>query len=135
MSSCTYTEYDFMHSKEKIEHIEVVEAYCDFATGNGIQTVLVEITEKDSFLKDFEELECFMYWFGGPSGIDTKGIALKFTYENGDYELVRAIGQSEYTKEKDYYKVYCMNGNFDYEEFNKLIFKYSEVDVEAYNER
>ena len=133
MAGCTPTDYDFMHSKEKIECIEIVEAYCDYSTGNGIQTVLVKISDKDSFLKDFQKLECSISWFGGPSGVDTKGIALKFTYENGDYELIRAIGQSEYTKEQDYYKVYCMNGNFDSKEFNKLIFNYSGIDVETYN--
>lgn len=132
-SSCKCaTEYNFFHEKEMIASIELVKAYYDFEKEEPIQEAIQTIENKEEFIKDFKSLKCYIY-LRAPMGVDEKGLAIKIMYSNGDYELIRHIGQAEYTYGKGY-NGYCTNGNFDKEEFNKLIYKYSGIDVVAYNE-
>lgn len=121
-------EYSFLHDVSKLDNITIVEVGAD--EGNGAPPELkciITIEEEKAFLEEFLVLECYKVW-DDPSGVYLGEYAIKFEYQNGDYELISESGQarysySEYYKEMHYDKYhgwYVFYG----EELKTLIMKY-----------
>ena len=121
LASCSYqTDYTYLHDKSEISSIEIVNAYYDSENDEGVQVTLVVIANISKFIEEFEKLNCHITVPGGPVGVVEEGIAIKIIYENGDYEVLRYMGRSEYTQELGY-DVYCDRASFDKNEFHNFV--------------
>ena len=123
--SCRVKEtYNFLNSSEKITNISIVTL--SFENDELIQTTIANIENKSTFLDDFSQIKCHVY-FGDPCAATPEGTpdtVVKITYENGEYELINWNGQSTYTVERGF-NYYAGFSIFDEEPFKLLISKYS----------
>lgn len=128
LSSCQRTAYIFMHPREEIMSVEIVEADYDASSGEASQQTLVAIKDKDSFLNKLEKIGYKNRLIGGPTGIDDRYIAVKISYKNGDYEVFDYGARSEYTSSEGY-DVYLGFGSFSKEAFYGLLAEYLGYDA------
>ena len=104
-----------------IMNIEIVEV--EENTPDITQTVVSNIEDIDGFIQDFLNVDCFLI-ATDPRGISKNCVAIKIIYSNGDYELIHASGQAEYTNETGF-KNYVGYRYFDEAQFEQLISNYS----------
>ena len=133
MTGCEQkVDYVFLDNSEKIEKIEIVEVgemeYIGNKLSSSLQPEIIVVKElsKDnisSFLKDFNELECYKY-LTDPGYLFPGSEAIKISYLNGDYELINVEAQGRFKNNK-----YIGTGRFyfDDEPFNELIDKYANL--------
>ena len=120
------TRFDLLHDESKICSIEIVgivEEY-DEETKQPSLITFAKIDDIDSFLKDFRKVKCRSRGVIGfsPDGVYQNEVAIKFSYENNDYELVSDGGRSIYTGgDLDFYRGH---ESFNDEQFDALIAKY-----------
>lgn len=114
--------YNFMQNQSEIDMIEIVKIGEPNAQGENEQTTLCTIDDITSFMKEFNQLECYDH-FGDPIGVTPDMVAIKIVYNNGEYELITSYGQARYTPKRKYrnYVGYC---SFDNQEFEKLLSQY-----------
>ena len=134
LASCSYpTKYSYLHDKSEISSIEIVNAYYDNESNDGVQTTLVVIDDVAKFIKELEKLGCHVTLPGDPVGVVEEGISVKIIYENGDYEVFRYMGRSEYTQARGY-DVYCDRGSFNKNEFHSFVASYlGDIEYEIKN--
>lgn len=125
------TNYIYLHDTSQISSIEIVIAYYDEDTNIGTQETILVIENRDKFIEELEKMDCHFSVFGGPVGITDKGLAVKIAYNNGDYEVFRHCGRSEYTLENGY-NAYSDRGNFRKNDFLKMISNYLGYEVTEY---
>ncbi len=118
LSACSNkaTQYEFLHSKDEIEKIEIV--FVDGYTSGVISnyTVKAEIDNMDEFMEKFEKILFSKYRIGDPTYI-SDGYAILLKYSNGDYEFVSFYAQQIVKGGESYFgTVYC-----DEEEFMDVI--------------
>ena len=123
LSACSnkVTQYEFLHSKEEIEKVEIV--FVDGYTSGVISnyTVKAEINNMDEFMEKFEKILFSKYHIGDPTYISDE-YAILLTYDNGDYEFISFYAQQFVKSGEAYFgMVYC-----DEEEFKTLINTYLE---------
>lgn len=82
----------------------------------------------ETFLKDFSQVSCYLH-HTDPIGIEDNILVVKIIYKNGEYELIDAGGQAQYTNERRF-RNYTGYRSFDDIEFKNLISKYSEEQSE-----
>ena len=126
--SCGKTKYEFMHPREDMVSVEIVEADYDYIQGIASQKTLVVINEYNNFINKLENIEYGRYLIGDPTGIDSKCIAVKITYKNGDYEVFDYGARSKYIS-GEFYDVYCGYGSFSKKEFYALLEEYIGYDA------
>ena len=94
-------------------------------TGQIVETELQQIENTDSFLEDFQKVNCYTY-LGDPLGITEEGVeanVIKITYYNNEYELINWNGQATYTNERGF-RYYAGFTIFDETQFNSLMESY-----------
>ena len=129
LASCYITKYRFLHNTSEIVSIEIVENRytIEDSLSKDYQNVLVTIESTDSFLNEFQSIPYTMPLYNGMvlSFRDSE-LGIKFTYSNGDYEILSSGAYNlVYRSESEYhYAVSDIIGFFDDEEFNNLVAKY-----------
>ena len=117
-------EYRFHHEEEEIKEIYIVAIHFDKDVGNYYTDDLKKIDDKESFLQEFHNLDCFMWW-GDPLTLnaesDGKAI-IKVVYSNGNYELIDWNGQTVVVFDDS--NKHCGIRMFNEEQFNELVEKY-----------
>lgn len=121
--------YKFLQSPTEISVIEIVKVSRDESTGEIEQTTVSTIDDMETFLKDFSQVDCYFYYYANPTGIEDNALVIKIIYQDGEYELIDANGQSEYTDERGFH-YYSGHHSFNEGEFENLISKYSEEESE-----
>ena len=118
--------YKYLDDPDQIISIEIVK--CGEINSNGElpQTLISKVENTNQFLQDFEKLECKLI-FTDPTGVGTNIVAIKFNYPNGEYELISAGGQANYTVQRGF-QYYEGDRYFNQEQFDNLISKYTEID-------
>ena len=125
-SGCASTKYQFLHSKDEIESIEIVRI--EGSSGDvpelSFEVVIVDV---GAFLNDFSRLNINKR-FTDPEGVYIGDTAMRIQYTNREFELITDDGQAKYVY-SDYYGTYYYFQYagyyyFDVEEFNTLIDKY-----------
>lgn len=123
--SCRYQEnYSFLNDRNQISSISIVMLSFD-NTGQIVETELQRIENTDSFLEDFQKVNCYTY-LGDPLGITEEGVeanVIKITYYNNEYELINWNGQATYTNERGF-RYYAGFTVFDETQFNSLMESY-----------
>lgn len=118
-SGCSVkTNYIFLHPTSKITDIEIIKVGTYTDTNNVEQTTLYVADDIDAFLAGFNDISCYIH-FTDPVGVEENTIAIKFIYDNEEYELVTAHGRATYTKEHNYedYQGYRTLNTDEYDEF------------------
>lgn len=116
-------KYEFLQDISEIKSIEIVEiGVLEKNTEEISMSVLSVIEEKDAFLTEFLEINCFSL-FGDPQGVGEYSEVIKITYNDDEYELIDVGGQAEYTHERKF-KNYVGYRYFDEIQFEALISKY-----------
>ncbi|MBQ7362815.1 MAG: hypothetical protein IJW48_00020 [Clostridia bacterium] len=128
LSSCWGSKYEFMHTREEIVSVEIVEADYDYTNSTPSQDTLLVIDDYNSFLDKLESLNYDWRVIGGPVGIDSKCVAIKILYQNGDYEVFNYAGRAEYEYGVGY-DAYCDWGSFPKKEFYALLEEYIGYDA------
>lgn len=117
-------DYRFLHSMEEIDAIEIVKIDIDNSTGIIEQISICSIEDIDTFMDDFSRVTC--YWhYSDPTAPGDDARVIKIGYNNGEYELIAADGQSQYTNDR-LFQYYTGYRYFDEEQFDELISKYVE---------
>ncbi|MBE6536979.1 MAG: hypothetical protein E7673_03390 [Ruminococcaceae bacterium] len=108
--------FNYMRDKEDIVKIEIVET----ADRSSDDTVLCEIGDKDSFIKDFENLD---YTYVNRSQNSREGNrAVKIFYSDGSNEQIWYHYRVQHANDNAVWGSYI--GAFNEEQFNALIAKY-----------
>ena len=116
------TDFEFLADNSEIELIEIVKiGKLDENAPTHEFLVINEIQDAEQFLKDFSDVECYNR-FTDPSGPLEGYIGIKITYNNGDYEVICASGQSEYID--GMYSSHEGWHSFEKTQFDELINKY-----------
>ncbi len=116
-------EYNFLHRNTRIAEIQIVqlnESLRDYAIPEE-QLVIEEIENIPEFLGKFSKLDCY-FNSNLPTRVQDDSIAIKIIYQNEDYELIDAQGQSTL-----YDSNFTAFGGFRYfnqEQFSNLIQEY-----------
>lgn len=98
MSGCKIkSSYDFENDSSLIDNVEIVSINYEIVDNkeNVSETTICEISDIEEFLIEFSKLNCYVY-MGDPRGFHNDCIAIKFNYENGDYEITADIGKITY---------------------------------------
>ena len=123
--SCRHQDnYSFLNNRNEISSISIVMVSFDDA-GQIVETELQQIENVDSFLEDFQKINCYTY-YGDPLGITEEGVeasVIKIVYKNNEYELINWNGQATYTNETGF-RYYAGYNVFDEIQFNSLIQSY-----------
>ena len=93
--------------------------------GKMIFEILSTIEEKEEFLNDFSQIPCYLR--SPPSGVELGKTAIKFSYQNGESELVNEYGRTMFLYEFDGGEILGFTGSHYLNEggYNTLIRKYS----------
>ena len=123
--SCRHQDnYSFLNNRNEISSISIVMVSFDDA-GQIVETELQQIENVDSFLEDFQKINCYTY-YGDPLGLTEEGVeasVIKIVYKNNEYELINWNGQATYTNETGF-RYYAGYNVFDESQFNSLIQSY-----------
>ncbi|MBQ8393470.1 MAG: hypothetical protein IJX51_06840 [Clostridia bacterium] len=122
-------DYPYLNSREEIVLIEIIRYDWDNEDTHASE-IITTIENTDEFLDDFEDVDYYDVFMWEPQGIEDGGIAIKFTYSNGEYEINSHGGQGRYNREAGCYYAYTDNGYFDKEQFRELIYKWANVDID-----
>ena len=124
-------DYKFLHDPSEISTIEIVDVLIGESSEGLKQETVCVIHDIDMFMDDFSQVDCY-YIYTDPTGIEKDTTAIKIIYSNGEYELIAASGQAEYTNERQFsnYRGYRY---FDKKQFEDLILKYTHEQVESSN--
>lgn len=114
--------YRFLYNMEEINTIEIVKMDIDVLNGKFEQIPVCTIEDKAAFIDDFLQVDCFSL-YNDPTAPGDDAIVIKIIYNSGEYELIAASGQSQYTKERQF-QYYKGHRYFDKREFENLISKY-----------
>ena len=124
ISSCGFVSKYNMHDTSEISSIEIVQAFYNMETHEYFETNVVTITDHESFLEDLERIKTSRRYRGELFGITSPGLAVKFTYNNGDYEVFRHVDRSTYKAETQHFNPCADKGEYDKFEFYELLVKY-----------
>ena len=132
LTACSVeTNYNFMNPTDEISAISIVEVTYD-DNNDRVQTEISEIHDISGFLCEFNGITCTTAIIPmEPVPIEENGVAvtvIKFSYNNGEYELVNWKGQSKYRLTNVYnpgMHFYSGYYKFDQNDFEALIAKYS----------
>ena len=130
--SCYRTEYKFIHKTSEIISIQIVENRYTIEENmyHDYQNVLVSIDNIDMFLKEFKSIPYTMPLYNGlVYSFSDSELGIKFTYSNGDYEILSSgVYSLVYKIESEYdHAVDGVIGFFDEEQFDALVSKYLEA--------
>ena len=123
--SCGFRPYPYIHDKSLITRIDLVRIrYRDL---DGMITFseeyIGEIPDTDSFIEEFDQILKETVFFD-PFQMNDGTLALRFLYENGDYELTAPSGQSHRYIEDGHLSVMQTRVHFDDREFLGLLKRY-----------
>lgn len=130
LTSClSPDEYSFLHDVYEIDNITIVKVGVDEENGSPPELeCIIIIEDEQAFLEEFLALECYRIW-NDPSGVYLGEYAIKFEYQNGDYELISEFGQATYSYNEYYKEMYYNKYNgwyaFHGEELKTFIMKYA----------
>lgn len=131
-TGCLRSVYEYDQERSNIVSIEIVEANYSFETGCGTQSVLLTIDDIDDFLDKIENIK-YSESFSSPGTIEKRTLAVKLSYENGNYEIFDANNKSSVISENGGFYQGRIFGSFD-ETFYDMIFDYlSAVEKCRYN--
>ena len=111
-----------MHNSSEINCIEVVVFNSLLYSDTWGYSSQIIIDDNESFLNDFRKVKCYKV-VADPQGVEGHRYGIKFTYSNGEFEILSSGGQIKYFNEigMKYYSGYYA---FDENEFNVLISKW-----------
>ena len=126
LSSCYKTNYKFIHNTSEIISVEIVENRYTIEENvrKDYQNILVTIENTDEFLDDFKSISYTMPLYNGMVlSFGYSEIGIKFTYSNGDYEVLSScVYKLVYRGENGYdHAVDGIIGFFDEEQFYTLL--------------
>lgn len=116
-SGCNKISYPFRYDESEIENIAITYTLEEYGETHYKYETLVKITDNESFLNKFKEIEFGRYIFGDPTHISENEYAILITYFNGDYEFINCYAQDIFVDESLYYGMV----NCDEEDFNNII--------------
>lgn len=117
---CEADEYKLLHDKTDVSSVQIVEIV---STLNETQrNVLLDISDMDTFLTDFNQLQFERYLVGDPAKL-TDGRAIKISYVNGDCEYIEYCAQEKIVDGASNFGVYYC----DQDDFNNLMDKYLDI--------
>ena len=115
--------YKYMHDPSEIASIEIVHVGESFTNGIIDQELLAEIGDIPLFLSEFDELYCSIH-YTDPGIILTNHPAIKFIYNNGDYELISSVGQAAFYANSGRFDWAQGFRDFDDDQFYEFVYKY-----------
>ena len=120
--------FNLLHTDIPVSSIDIVKAYTE--NSKQYETIIASVDNCDEFLLALSEID-YTYFNDDLSQNSAweykdKDMAIKITYENGDYEIFSYDQREEYRAETDNYHPNTYIGTFDYKEFYSLIFEYIE---------
>lgn len=123
LTSCVSSKLKMLQETNQIKSIEIVEAYYDWNEDVPVQKKMIEVQDAESFINKLLDIDYSVPILpSSPSGIEYSSLAIKISYENGDYELLSRTDKTIYSDDRyDGYKVF---GSFDYDQFESLINSY-----------
>ena len=129
LSSCYSTQYRFLHSTSEIVSIEIVENRYEIEDNiyNDYQNVLASVENIDEFLNEFQSISYKMPLYNGlVLSFGNSELGVKFTYANGDYEVLSSgVYSLDYCADSGYtYALDDVIGFFDTEQYDALVEKY-----------
>ena len=111
-------EYRYLHDISSIKSIEIVKVEpITIEQDEPDQEILYTVNDINQFLEEFSQIYCTS--MSPPDKIRYDSPVIKITYQNGDYELIDAYGQSEFIN--GVYFVYEGIYYFDKEQFADFI--------------
>lgn len=139
--SCTLPKdseasYVFLNDISEINTIEIIKVVefnelSENAYKVGpISEIVLEITDKSGFLKEFNSVKCYLHGYPHAAvGISVGERAIKIIYNNDEYEIIGVDGEGYYTHREENIGGEWSYHNFgfyyfDKKEFNALIDKY-----------
>lgn len=120
--------FNLLHSDIPIASIDIIKTYTENSKQH--ETVIATVDDRDDFISKLLEIDytCFNDDLSQNSAWEykDKDMAIKITYENGDYEIFSYNCREEYRTTTDNYHPNVYIGTFDYEQFYSLLFEYTE---------
>ena len=120
--------FNLLHSDIPIASIDIIKTYTENSKQH--ETVIATVDDRDDFISKLLEIDytCFNDDLSQNSKwqYTDKDIAVKITYENGDYEVFSHNSREEYRAETDNYHPNVYIGTFNFEEFYSLLSEYVE---------
>ena len=126
------TKFEFLHDTSEIKTIEIVIIgeieKSEDTSADSHKTIstpqfetVCEVQDTAQFLSEFSEIKCTVS--SPPSAPPIGDLAIKITYNNGDYDVICHTGQGEYRD--GYYYGDSGKVSFDETQFKQLINKYT----------
>ena len=126
------TKMKLDQEESNIETIEIVEANCSFVNAH-VHVPIMVIEDKEEFLNKLKKIKYKDYpMFGIFHGIGERTLAVKITYDNGDYEVFSHDEKSNVVAENGGYYRPKPFGWFD-DSFYDLIYEYLDQVPQKYN--
>ena len=122
-TSCRTNDYDFKHNTSGFKTIEIVQLELEI-DGRLTYTVLCAIKDKESFVKDFSQIPCYLV--APPRGVELGETAIKFSYQDGEAEFFNEYGRTMFCYESEKGEIRGVTGSHRLDEggYNNLINKY-----------
>lgn len=119
------TKYEFMHDSSEIVTIELVECGWIHDEERAYSNTLVTIDDVPLFIAELNEITYKTPQFLKiVQGFNYSELAVKISYQNGDYEFLDAGRKSMYIASEDIYDWNNATGDFNKKQFADLLAKY-----------
>ena len=129
LTSCFLFEpFELMYDESEISKIQIVKLleYDETKYEYNIE-IISTVKNNSEFLSEFKSVESHSF-IGDPAGVYEGDVVIKFTYKNGEYEMINYSGAGAYRIPENgepYFSNHVGFHMFDSSEFDALINKYS----------
>ena len=120
--------YFFINDESDVVSVEIVECYYTIVDDKIFPSTksLAAVDDTALFMEDFKKIPYRIPILSDdPERFDFCEIAIKFSFKNGDYQLVGNTAKStRYKFQENVSSIYCVVGVFNEQQYNELIEKY-----------
>ena len=129
LTSCfLFESFELMYDESEISKIQIVKLLeYDESKGEYNIEIISTVKNNSEFLSEFKSVESHSF-IGDPVGVYEGDVVIKFTYKNGEYEMISDSGRGVYRIPENgepYFSVYAGFYQFDWSDFHTLINEYS----------
>ena len=124
LSKAEHPKFNLLNVESQITAVEIVDSYYESGAGR-VQNVHCVIKDIGAFFDDLEALPYSYVNNASQNYIKEDVLAIKISYENGDYELITENLRDIYIKSSDNYFGGSYIGSFDSKSFSNLLIKYT----------
>lgn len=115
-------EFEYMHSTAEISMVEIVETSYNCKSDSFSTLSLAQISDVDEFVKRLSEVRYYAiltdpFYFTDES----KTLAIKISYSNGDYEVVSTVSKARFESENGDIDFAAPSDQFDSYQFDSML--------------